>query len=267
MKEFKRLIGIMKKLRDPSDGCPWDLRQTETSLREYIIEEAYELVEAIDQSSPEHQLEELGDLLLQIVFLSRINQEKSNFDIRDVISRINRKLISRHPHIFSNIRVNSASEVKNNWEKIKKQEKKRSSIISDYPKTMPALMAAKRIAEQAASVGFDWQNESPGRTAALQALEKAEEEIRELKSAIISETRRPQSSQQQINEETGDLLFAVANVARILDISPEFALKEANQKFKKRFRYIESRLKAEGKDIQKTSLEEMEILWQESKKN
>lgn len=273
MKEFKRLVRIMKKLRNPSRGCPWDLRQTEKSLREYIIEEAYELVEAIDQSSPDQQMEELGDLLLQIVFLSRIHQEKKNFSIRDVLSRLNRKLIGRHPHIFSGVTVNSASEVKANWEKIKKQEKKRSSMLSDYPGIMPALMAAKRVSEQAASVGFDWQDESPSRPAVLLALEKVEEEIGELKRAIQSNSgagspaslKGDPSNREGINEEIGDLLLAVANVARHLDVNPEFALKKATDKFKKRFRYIESRLRSDGKNIQQSSLDEMESLWQESK--
>ena len=158
MKEFNNLIKIMKKLRNPINGCPWDRKQTDHSLKEYILEEAHELVEAIEMDSPEKQKEELGDLLLQIVFLSQINREKNNFTIKDVIDTINRKLINRHPHIFGDTTVHSAEEVKQNWEKIKKKEKNNSSILSDYPARMPALSHAKRVAEQASSVGFDWDD-------------------------------------------------------------------------------------------------------------
>jgi MazG family protein len=252
MKELNKLIKIMKKLRDPVNGCPWDLKQTPASLKEYTLEEAHELMEAIDQDSAERQKEELGDLLLQIVFLSRIHQEKNHFSIRDVIRHINDKLIRRHPHVFGDTSVHSAEEVKANWQKIKKKEKKRQSIISDYPESMPALVTAKRMAEQASSVGFDWDDP-------LKALEKVEEEIAELKRAI------PLNDREKLNEEVGDLLFAVANVARLLHLSPEFSLKQANQKFKQRFRYIEDRLRQAGQDIEKTSLDHMEALWQQAK--
>jgi MazG family protein len=272
MKEFNRLIRIMKKLRNPEKGCPWDLEQTEKTLKEYIIEEAYELIEAIDAGSARNQLEELGDLLLQIVFISQINQEKRNFSIKDVINHINHKLISRHPHIFSRVTVKTAEEVKTNWEKIKKEEKNSSSIISDYPEKMPALMIAKRIAEKAASIGFDWQDTSPSEPASLKALAKAEEEIGELKRAIVADAgiehpgrKTIQKNKDKISEEIGDVLFAVTNIARHLDINPEFALKKTNEKFKKRFRFIEVQLKKKGKDIHESDLEEMEALWQESK--
>lgn len=253
MKEFAKLIKIMKQLRNPIAGCPWDRQQTPLSLREYIVEESSELVQAIDQQAAEKQKEELGDLLLQIVFLSRIHQEQNHFSIRDVIATINEKLIRRHPHVFGQTTVRSADEVKQNWEKIKKTEKKKETILSDYPDQMPALAIAKRLAEQASSVGFDWDDP-------LQALAKVEEEIAEVRDEI------KKGEQQKIAEEIGDILFAVANVARLCRINPEFALRAANKKFLGRFRSIEKRLKDQGKDIQQTSLEEMEALWQQAKK-
>ncbi len=253
MIEFLNLVKIMERLRSPKDGCPWDRKQTPESLREHIIEEAYELVEAIEMKSIEKQKEELGDLLLQIVFLSCYHQEQENFGIKEVIETISQKLIRRHPHIFGDTTVNSAEEVKQNWEKIKNKEKKRKSILSDYPVAMPALSIAKRIGEQAAHVGFDWET-------AAQALEKVEEEIAELKEAMAK------GQEEKISEEMGDMLFAIANVARLSHINPEFALRQANQKFIARFRYLEEELKKQGKDIRKTSLDEMELLWQEAKK-
>ncbi len=253
MKEFNKLIKIMKRLRNPIDGCPWDREQSPETLREYILEEAHELVEAIDMGSSDKQKEELGDLLLQVVFMSQIHREEGNFSIREVIDGISNKLINRHPHIFGDTSVRSSEEVKQNWEKIKKKEKKSASILSDYPPQMPALSHAKRVAEQASSVGFDWDDP-------LKALEKVEEEVKELKFEI------QQGHREKIEEELGDILFAAANVARLTGINPEFALKNTNKKFVTRFRYIEEQLKKQGKDIEKTSLEEMEFLWQEAKK-
>lgn len=252
MKEFNKLIKIMKQLRNPVNGCPWDRKQTPDSLREYIIEEAYELVEAIEMNSVAGQEEELGDLLLQIVFLSQMHREKDHFSIRDVINTINRKLIKRHPHIFADTTVRSAEEVKQNWEKIKKKEKKKESILSDYPDFMPALATAKRIGEQASNVGFDWDEP-------LAALQKIEEEAAELKREL------EKGDKERIFEEIGDMLFAIANVARLASVNPEFALRSSNKKFIARFRYIEEELKKQGKDIHKAGFDEMEDLWQRSK--
>lgn len=252
MKEFNKLIKILKRLRNPINGCPWDRKQTQHSIKEYVLEEAHELVEAIDLESPEKVKEELGDLLLQIAFLSQLNLEKNNFSIREVIDTVNKKLIKRHPHIFGDATAHTAEEVRQNWEKIKKKEKKKTSILSDYPPQMPALAHAKRIGEQASSVGFDWNDP-------LKALEKVEEEIEELKKEIR------EGDEKKITEEVGDLLFAVANVSRLAKVNPEFALKGTNKKFISRFRYIEEQLKKQGKDIAKTDLDEMEELWQESK--
>jgi len=255
MKSFDNLLKIMKKLRNPINGCPWDQKQKPQDLREYVLEEAYEVIETIENDDPEKLKEELGDLMLQIVFLSQIYRERNQFSIRDVLDTINRKLIRRHPHIFSNTQVDSAEDVKRNWEQIKKTEKKRTSILSDYPVQMPALSHAQRVAEQASGVGFDWDDP-------LKALDKVEEEVEELKQ----ELKNDQSiDRDRVEDEIGDILFAVANVARLAKINPEFALKRTTQKFVHRFRFIEAELKQRGKDIRETSLMEMEDIWQQAK--
>jgi len=254
MKEIDELVSVIKRLRTPDGGCPWDLKQTPETLREYIIEEAYELVEAIEKKEKQKIIEESGDLLLQVLLLSQIFSERDDFKLQDVASELKDKLIRRHPHVFGDVKVDSAEEVKANWEKIKKKEKKKESILSDYPPSMPSLQVAKRISEQASSVGFDW-NEP------LKALEKVEEELSELRAEIINE------NDDASFEETGDLLFAVANVARLLKINPDTALNNANNKFKKRFRYIENSLRVNKKNIEKTPLSELEDLWNEAKKD
>jgi len=252
MKEFSRLVRIMKKLRHPRRGCPWDLKQTRESLKEYILEEAHELIEAIDSGEAEAVKEELGDLLLQIVFLARMAEEDGQFSIREVILAIAEKLVRRHPHIFAALKVSGADEVKANWEKIKIAEKNKQSVISDYPASMPSLLLANRIASQAAGVGFDWND-------AGMAFAKVAEEIEELR-VEINENRLHEAE-----NEIGDLLFAVANVARLLQINPEFALARTNKKFTRRFRHIEAELKKQGKDIAQASVAEMEELWNRAK--
>jgi MazG family protein len=253
MKQFNRLVRIMKKLRHPRRGCPWDLTQTPDSLKEYVLEEAHELVAAIDSGDAAAVREELGDLLLQIVFLARVAEEQGTFAIADVCDAISEKLIRRHPHIFAGTTVTGADEVKANWEKIKIAEKNKQSVISDYPPAMPALLLANRIASQAAGVGFDWDD-------AGKALEKVAEETDELRAEIARGRRH------EAEGEIGDLLFAVANVARLLKINPEFALARSNREFTRRFRFIESELKRRGQDISRASLAEMEELWQRAKK-
>jgi MazG family protein len=252
MKEFNRLIAIMKKLRHPLRGCPWDLEQTPQSLKEYILEEAHELMAAIDRGQDEEIKEELGDLLLQIVFLARLAEEKNKFSIRDVIATICEKLIRRHPHIFSSLKVNGADDVKANWEKIKIREKNKQSIISDYPRSMPALLLANRIASQASGVGFDWND-------AGKAFAKVTEEMAELQEEIRAKRFHEAAS------EIGDLLFAVANVARLLKINPEFALAQTNQKFTRRFRFMEKELKKQGNEIGSLSVDELDALWNQAK--
>ncbi|MCK4889942.1 MAG: nucleoside triphosphate pyrophosphohydrolase [Candidatus Aminicenantes bacterium] len=248
MNEFEQLLKIMELLRDPLKGCPWDKVQTRESLKEYILEEAYELIEAIENKDISNITEELGDLLLQIIFISQIMKESGESSISEVIKTLNQKLIRRHPHIFSDKTASTPAEVKNNWESIKKEEKKSSSILSDYPEAMPALAAAKRYGEQASSIGFDWGDTVP-------ALEKVEEEIAELKNEISK------GDQKKIYEELGDLLFSVANVARISEVNPELALRDANKKFKKRFRLLEKRLGELDIPVKSASLDQMNRIW------
>lgn len=248
MKEFKKLLKIMEILRDPAKGCPWDKVQTSGSLKEYILEEAYELIEAIDNDNSDDITEELGDMLLQIVFVSQIMKESGQSTFSDVVVKLNRKLIRRHPHIFGNADAKTPADVKNNWEIIKKGEKKRDSILSDYPEAMPALSAAKRYGEQASSVGFDWGDTGP-------ALEKVEEELAELKHEI------EESDKGKIYEELGDLLFSIANVARLAGVNPEFALKDANRKFKNRFRLLEKEMTELDIPIRSASLDQMNKVW------
>ncbi|MCU0235800.1 MAG: nucleoside triphosphate pyrophosphohydrolase [Acidobacteria bacterium] len=252
MKEFSKLVRIMKKLRHPRRGCPWDLKQTPASLKEYVLEEAHELIEAIDGGDAAAVREEMGDLLLQIVFLAQIAAEEGTFTIADVIDGIAGKLVRRHPHIFGSVTVSGADEVKANWEQIKVAEKNKQSVISDYPLSMPSLLLANRIASQASGVGFDWDD-------AAKALDKVSEEVAELRAEIAGNRRH------EAEDEIGDLLFAVANVARLLQINPEFALARANRKFTCRFRFIEAELLRQGREIGQASLAEMEELWQRAK--
>jgi len=252
MKEFTKLVRIMARLRHPRRGCPWDLEQTPQTLKNYVLEEAHELLEAIDRGRDGEIREELGDLLLQIVFLAQMAEEKNQFSIRDVIAGLSEKLVRRHPHIFGQVRVNGADEVKTNWEKIKIAEKNKESVISDYPPAMPQLLLANRIASQASGVGFDWDD-------AEKAFAKIDEEIEELRAEIRA------GRTDEVENEIGDLLFAMANVARLLKINPEFALAGTNKKFTSRFRFIEAELKKQGRDIRQATLQEMDELWQRSK--
>jgi MazG family protein len=274
MKEFDRLLQIMDELRDPDTGCPWDLVQTESTLVEYLMEETHELIDAIENHNIQNQMEELGDLLLQIVFLAKIHQEKRHFGIKEVLNRIIRKLVERHPHVFSDTRLETPEQVKSSWEQIKRFEKKQDTLISEYPLSTPALLISKKLADQAASAGFDWADSPPEAPAALKALDKLLEEVEELKTAIkLNAAMQPDNAppakiamQEKLAEEIGDILFAVSNISRHLKINPEMALKKTNNKFKLRFRFIETELRKEGKDIQEATLEEMEILWNKAKK-
>jgi MazG family protein len=243
----------MKRLRHPRRGCPWDLAQNPGTLKDYVLEEAHELLEAIDRGRPDEIREELGDLLLQVVFLARLAEERGQFTIRDVAASIGDKLTRRHPHIFGRVRVDGPGQVKANWEKIKIAEKNKQSVISDYPSTMPSLLLANRIAAQVSGVGFDWDD-------AEKALAKVDEEIAELRAELRAGRDAAAAN------EIGDLLFAVANVARLLAVNPEFALARANKKFTDRFRFMEGELKKQGRDIRQATLQEMDELWQKAKK-
>lgn len=253
--ELDNLVNIMEKLRS-NNGCPWDKEQTHESLKPYLIEECYEVLEALEEMDMDLLEEELGDLLLQIVFHSQLAREKGYFDMTDVITSICKKLISRHPHVFGNLKVDTAEKVLKNWEEIKREEKNEKSYAESLmriPKHLPALMKSYKIQEKAAKVGFDWENMDG-------ALKKVNEELNELKIAY------EKGDETSINEEIGDLIFAVVNVARFLNVRPEIALNETIDKFIRRFRYIEKKANENGQDLKKMTLEEMDNLWCEAKK-
>lgn len=254
MKEFDQLIDILARLRDPKTGCPWDAKQTPMSLRANFIEELYEAIEAIEANDPEALSEELGDLMLHIIFQARMAEEQQLFDIQTVLEKINSKLIRRHPHIFSDFKASDAEAVKQNWELIKKKEKKhRKSILDGIPSSMPALIQASRTQEKAAALGFDWSEIPP-------VIDKILEELKELKDAIAA------AEEDQITSELGDLLFSVVNLSRKLDIDAEAALKASTNKFTKRFHFIEKYYEIHQKDIQQAGLTELDRIWNLAKK-
>ncbi|MFB3850390.1 MAG: nucleoside triphosphate pyrophosphohydrolase [Acidobacteriota bacterium] len=250
---FARLVEIMEKLRGPK-GCPWDKAQKREDLKTYLLEETYEVLDAINEKSDEKLKEELGDLLLQIVFHAQISKEEKKFDIEDVCKEINEKLIRRHPHVFSDVEAKTPDIVLKNWEKIKKGEKKGKSALEGVPKIFPALLKAYRLQEKAGRVGFDWEE-------TRQVEKKVKEELRELQEAIKD------GEKQKIREELGDLLFAIVNLSRFLKIDPEDALQSANEKFIRRFKSIEKKASASGKELHGMTLAEMDALWEEAKKD
>ncbi len=247
--EVARLVSIMQQLRKE---CPWDRKQTPQTLRQYILEEAYETVEAIDNENWEELKKELGDLMLQIVFQAEIAKENNRFELEDIARHINEKLIRRHPHVFGEVKVRNEHDVKNNWEQIKVTEEKRQSILEGVPRNLSGLLRAQRIQDKAAQVGFDWP-EITG------VLEKIREEVEELARAI--EDKNPE----EIESETGDLLFSMVNLARYQKINAEDALRKTINKFITRFQYIEKKLAEKNKSVYQSSLDEMDKLWEESK--
>lgn len=251
---FERLMGIMRKLRAPG-GCPWDAEQTHESLKRYLLEEAYEVIEAIDAKDRALLKEELGDLLLQPVFHAAIAEENGDFTMDEVLDAINEKLVRRHPHVFGDLVIETSEAQVQNWEKIKSQEKKveRKSALSGIPPHLPALMQAHKITEKAARVGFDWDHTD-------QVFAKVMEELHEFEEAMLS------GDQQEMEAELGDLLFAIVNLGRFLSIDPEDALRKTIQRFTKRFGHVEQTLHARGKALPDSTLEEMDQLWEEAKK-
>jgi len=251
---FDDLVGLMRRLRAPG-GCPWDREQTMRSLRPYVIEEAYEVIDAINAGDMTSLREELGDFLLQAVFLAEIAEDEGTFDIYDAIGAIHDKLVSRHPHVFGDVKAETPDEVLANWEKLKGEERKEKDegILSGVPKSLPALLKAMRLTEKAANVGFDWEKTDD-------VFEKLDEEIEELKDAIRSDDRA------EIEHEIGDLLFTVCNIARRLLIQPEEALQATNQRFIHRFEFIEGELRKRDLTFEDSTLEEMDSLWNEAKK-
>ncbi|MBW1971955.1 MAG: nucleoside triphosphate pyrophosphohydrolase [Spirochaetes bacterium] len=253
MNSFSRLINLIETLRG-KDGCPWDKKQTIDSIKPFVVEECYELVEAIDEGSLSGIKEELGDLLFHIFFIAEITKEIKAFDINDVVEHITKKMIRRHPHVFGNKKVKNAKEVELNWSELKAKEKqnKRSSLMDGLPKSLPALIRAFRLTERASKVGFDWEKASDIFPKIKEELSELEEEIKKKKI-------------NNVEEEVGDLLFVIANLARLLKINPEDALRKSVNKFEKRFRYIEKSLKKEGKSLNDATLEEMDKLWEKAK--
>ncbi|MFA7137618.1 MAG: nucleoside triphosphate pyrophosphohydrolase [Bacteroidia bacterium] len=247
---FQSLLDIIDKLRKE---CPWDKKQTLESLRYLTIEETYELSDAILEQNLEEIKKELGDIMLHLVFYAKIGQEKNAFDIADVLEGINEKLIRRHPHIFGNVIAQDEKTVKDNWEKIKLTEG-RKSVLSGVPKSLPAMVKAYRMQEKASGVGFDWENTA-------QVWTKVEEEMQELKTELSNGAQK-----ERVEDEFGDLLFALINYARFIGVNPDDALEHTNKKFIRRFTYLEEEAKKMNKPMHTMTLGEMEAIWQESKK-
>lgn len=273
-KDISRLIEIMAALRTPETGCPWDLEQDFSTIAPYTIEEAYEVADAIERGDMEDLRLELGDLLLQSVYHARLAEEQGAFNFSDVVEGITRKMIRRHPHVFGNDDVSAAQYsasgmAKGTWERIKSEEKQEEqerrkalglplkqvgkSILDDVPTTLPALSTALKLQKKAGKTGFDWNNVEA-------VLDKIAEELDELKSELAN------ADQDRLEAEAGDLLFAIVNLARHLDIDPEAALRRTNRKFRDRFSYIEDKIQASGNELSDADLETMEHYWQAAKK-
>lgn len=252
MKAFNRFLRIIKKLRSPQ-GCPWDRVQTHQSLKPYLIEETYEVLDAIDNGQAEILQDELGDLLLQIVLHAEIASEKKKFDIEAVINNISAKMIRRHPHVFAKTKVKDVKDVWHNWEKIKKTEKTQKSILDSIPAALPALYRATKVQKKAARVGFDW----PDTKGVLAKIKEEIHEFEELKTKKYSK---------KAQDEFGDILFSLVNLARKLDLDAEDALRLATKKFEKRFKYVEQKVNNSAKDFKDYTLSELDKFWETAKK-
>ncbi|MDA1370481.1 MAG: nucleoside triphosphate pyrophosphohydrolase [Proteobacteria bacterium] len=273
---IEKLLAVMTMLRDPDFGCPWDLEQSIASLATYTLEEVYEVVDAIEKQDMVELEDELGDLLFQVVFYAQIASEEGKFGFDDIANAITSKLIRRHPHVFPDGKLEkfgdnpeiSSAQVVINWEQIKQEEKLqkrqrqsamesaivKESVLDDVPRALPALDRARKLQSRAARVGFDWSDINP-------VVGKLKEEVAELEAAL------EEGDQQQISHELGDVLFAVVNLARHGSVEPETALRAANQRFENRFKWIECSLQERGKELQETSLAELDLLWDQAKRN
>ena len=260
--QFEALVELQARLRAPG-GCPWDRRQTHETLRTYLLEEAYEVLEAIDRADPMELSEELGDLLLQVLFHAELAREAGRFDISSVIRNIHDKLVRRHPHVFGDVKADTPEEVVKNWEHLKAEEKRGSSkasakgqiapsALDGIPRTLPALLEALQVTRRAARVGFDWQNVEG-------IFDKLDEEVTELRKALN------EGGTSRLEEELGDVLFVIVNLARHLKLDPEVALTHANWKFKSRFQDMETAARSEGQALGDLSQEELEALWEAAK--
>jgi len=260
---FDELIEVMSRLRAPG-GCPWDREQTYGSLAQYLLEESHETFDAIQEAMATGETanlrEELGDVLLQVIFHSVIGKERGDFSIEDVVSGVTRKLVLRHPHVFADATLHSASDVLNNWDKLKKAEREangkietpKDSVLDDVSRSFPALLEAGKISSKAAKLKFDWEKTED-------VFSKLDEEVGELREAI------QHGAKEKLEEEIGDLIFVAVNLARRLEVEPETALKKTNMKFRKRFKFIEDALKTTGKSFEECSIEELDSLWNEAK--
>ncbi len=250
-KEFEKLLGILNTLRE---NCPWDKKQTYESLRKLTIEEVYELADAISSQSDEGIKNELGDMMLHIVFYARIGSEKGTFTMADVLRGINEKLVYRHPHVFGEVTVSGASEVEENWERLKiKENNGYKPVLSGVPSSLPAIVKANRIQEKVRGVGFDWERRE-------QIWDKVIEEITELKNEIDLDNK------EKIESELGDVMFSLINASRLYEIDPESALEKTNRKFINRFNYLEKETLEKGKSLHDMSLDEMNVIWEDAKK-
>jgi len=253
---FQRLVEIMARLRAPG-GCPWDREQTIDSIKKYTLEETYEVLDAIDRRDWTDLRDELGDFLLQAVFFAQMASEEKHFTISDSLDAINEKLVRRHPHIFSDETAATGDDVKKRWDEIKAEERRQKpqtpqGLLDTVPRALPALVEAQQITSRAAAAGFDWSN-------AEQVLEKLDEEVAEFNEARMKGTK------DQIEDELGDLLFVLVNLARFVKVDPEQALRRTNAKFRHRFGHVERRLAAQGKQVSGTPIDDLEVLWQEAK--
>ena len=254
-KAYQKLIKVMERLRSDR-GCPWDREQTRETLKPFLIEETYEVIEAIDKKDPENLKEELGDLLFQVVFHAQIAKERGEFDIEEVLNALTDKMVRRHPHVFGKDRAGTAQQVLARWEKLKNQEeknRKRKSVLDGVPKHLPSLLRANQLQGRAARVGFDWPNVRP-------VWKKIREELRELQESIR------QDDPESIEAEFGDLLFSLVNLSRYLKIDSEGALRKANRRFSKRFQFMERKAVKLRRPLSELSLKELDRLWEEAKR-
>ncbi len=254
MRSIENLLDIMAALRDPESGCPWDLEQDFASIVPHTLEEVYEVADTIERQDWDHLKDELGDLLFQVVFYAQLGKEQGRFDFDQITDAIADKLTRRHPHVFADARIDTAEEQTRAWEQHKAQERAgKGGLLHDVPLALPALNRAQKLQKRASSVGFDWDDIDP-------VLDKVDEELTEVKQAI-----REGQGQQRIESEIGDLLFVVVNLARHLGVNAESALRHCNQKFERRFGYLEEQLQEKGVSLEEASLSEMDGLWEEAK--
>ncbi|MBI3393261.1 MAG: nucleoside triphosphate pyrophosphohydrolase [Nitrospirae bacterium] len=254
-RKLSDLVAVMKRLRGPG-GCPWDREQTAESIKPFLLEETYEVLEALDEGKPHLVREELGDLLFQIVFLSELASEEGRFAIDDVIGGIADKMVKRHPHVFGDAEAKTSADVLNRWERQKRAEKGgpgKRSALDGVPRELPALLRAQRLQDKASRVGFDWDHPE-------QVMEKVEEELREFREVLASK------DPERMEEELGDLFFSLVNIARFIGVNPEDALRKTISKFIRRFRHIEEKAHEAGRDLGEMTLAEMDALWEEAKK-